>query len=317
MRSKLIGAALLALTLIGGAFTSCSKPQTAWITDFEAAKTETKKQRKDLLIVFTGSDWNDESKALIADVFTADFFKKAAKDYVLCNIDVVQDEKVMPKDTIDANYKLATKYNVQAMPTFVLLTPEGDLYANAALTEEAKTLDGLMTYLGGYKDARKKLVDLKNKVKSSSGANKAKAIDAFLEVIDSSQRESYGEMIRQVPSLDKDNKAGLRGKYQLQVAYLDAIALYQKGSMTEAGDCFIKLAEEATLDPGQSQEAWYMGAYMYALSGTADNAKVVGWLEKAVAADPKNPGATQIQATIDQLKATPASTPAAKGAAKK
>jgi len=124
-------------------------------------------------------------------------------------------------------------------------------------------------------------------------------------------------MIRQVPSLDKDNKAGLRGKYQLQVAYLDAIALYQKGSMTEAGDCFIKLAEEATLDPGQSQEAWYMGAYMYALSGTADNAKVVGWLEKAVAADPKNPGATQIQATIDQLKATPASTPAAKGAAKK
>ena len=70
-----------------------AKPQTAWITDIETAKTTSQKTKKDLLVVFTGSDWNDPSKQLVKDVFTGDFFKKGSKKFVLCNIDIVQGRK--------------------------------------------------------------------------------------------------------------------------------------------------------------------------------------------------------------------------------
>jgi thioredoxin-related protein len=294
-----LAAAIIAL------FASCAKPQTTWITNLDEAKTASAKQKKDLLIVFTGSDWNDPSKALIQDVFTKDFFKKETKKFVLANVDIVQDETKMDKTALEANYKAATAYGVQSLPSFVLVTPDGDVYATTTTTDDTKTLDAVVKYLDTFKDARKKLVDLKKKIGSTKGADKAKAIDLFVEAVQPSQREHYGDLIRQVPDLDADGKAGLKGKYQLQVAYLDAVTLYQAKKLTEAGDCFLKLAEGTTLNAAQTQEAWYMGAYMYAMSGSVENDKVLEWLEKAIAADPQNPGAEQITQTIEQIKKNP------------
>ncbi len=302
MNKKIAIIAAAAFALLAG----CSKPQTAWIADFEEAKAASQKTGKDLLIAFTGSDWNDPSKELLASTFTADFFKKASKTYVLCNIDIVQDEKLMDKAKLEKNYSVATKYGVQALPFIALLTHEGDLYGAAATDDACKTTAGLFTFLDGFKDARKKMVDLKKAIKTSKGIERAKNIDTFLEAVQASQRENYDLMIREIPNLDADGKAGLKGKYLLQIAYLDAIKLYQAGKLVEAGDCFLGLTGDGTsLDAAQLQEAWYMGAYMNAMSGKVDNAKVIEWLEKAIASDPTNPGSKQIQATIDQIKTQP------------
>jgi hypothetical protein len=302
MNKKIALIAAAALVLLAG----CSKPQTAWIADFEEAKAASQKTKKDLLIAFTGSDWNDPSKELLASTFTADFFKKASKTYVLCNIDIVQDEKLMDKAKLEKNYSVATKYGVQALPYIALLTHEGDLYGAAATDDSCKTTAGLFTFLDGFKDARKKMVDLKKAIKTSKGVERAKNIDTFLEAVQASQRENYDLMIREVPNLDADGKAGLKGKYLLQIAYLDAIKLYQAGKLVEAGDCFLGLTGDGTsLGAAQLQEAWYMGAYMNAMSGKVDNAKVIEWLEKAIACDPTNPGSKQIQATIEQIKTQP------------
>ena len=307
MKKQLVVLMALATLLLAG----CAKPQTAWITDLDTAKVDAQKSKKDLLLVFTGSDWNDPSKDLIAKVFTADFFKRGTKTYVMCNIDIVQDKKLMDATILEKNYGLATKYGVQELPFVALITSEGDVYAASSITDQSKTIDGFFNFLGTFKDARTKMITLKKAIKTSKGAEKAKNIDAFLAVVNPSQRESYANIIREVPGLDADGKAGLKGKYQLQVAYLDAIALYKDKKLTEAGDCFIKLTDEKTLNAAQTQEAWYMGAYMYAMSGTVDSTKVIEWLEKAIAADPENPGSAQIKATIEQLKANPQKVPAA------
>jgi hypothetical protein len=286
------------------------KPQTAWITDIQAAQNASQKTKKDLLVVFTGSDFNDPSKELISKVFTADFFKKGSKKYVLCNIDIVQDEKLMDKNVLDMNYKLVSSYGVQNLPTFILQTSEGDLYASSSSTDKTGTVDGFYAFLDTFKDARKNIVTLKNKIKTTKGAEKAIAIDKFLEAIDPSRREKYAEMIRLVPELATGDAANLKGKYQLQVAYLDAIDLYQNSKIVEAGDLFLKLAEAGTLNPAQTQEAWYMGAYMNAMSGKSDNAKILEWLQKAIDADPTNAGSAQIKDTIEQIKTTQAKKPA-------
>lgn len=309
MNKKLLAlAALAALVLVG-----CSKPQTAWITDIEAAKTESQKTKKDLMVVFTGSDWNDPSKEMIANVFTDEFFKKGTKKYVMCNIDIVQDETLMDADTLNAHYTIATDYGVQTLPTVTLQTSEGDIYAAITPADESKTIDGFYTNLDTFKDARKSLVDMKKKIKSSKGADKAKAIDAFIETIDSTRREKYSDLIRSVPELATGDAADLKGKYQLQIAYLDAMAFYKEGNLAEAGNLFINLAGQEGLTPAQYQESWYMGAYMHAMSGLIGNDQVVAWLQKAYDADPQNDGAASIQATIDQLKANPVpDAPAAK-----
>jgi hypothetical protein len=302
MKKKFAIVAAALVVLLAG----CTKPQTAWITDFDEAKATSQKTKKDLLIAFTGSDWNDPSKALITGTFTKDFFKRASKTYVLCNIDIVQDEKLMDKAKLEKNYGIATKYGVQALPFVALLTHEGDLYGAAATDDTCKTTDGFFKFLDTFKDARKKMVDLKKEIKAAKGAERAKKIDTFLESVKPTQRENYELMIREVPTLDADGKAGLKGKYQLQIAYLDAIKLYQAGKLVEAGDCFLKLTADGTsLNGAQLQEAWYMGAYMNAMSGKVDNAKVIEWLEKAIAADPNNAGTAQIKATIEQIKAQP------------
>ncbi len=294
-------AALLAVLFAG-----CAKAQTTWITDLDTAQATAAKAKKDLLIVFTGSDWNDPSKELVTNVFTDDFFRKGSKDYVLCNIDIVQDETLMDKALIEANYASASSYGVQELPYVVLQTAEGDVYAASGTGETAGTLDGFFTHLASFKETRDKLVSLKKNINNSKGAERAVNIDLFIEAVDPSRRESYAALIREVPTLDADGKAGLKGKYELQAAYLDAVALYQAQKMTEAGEIFLRLAGGGSLNGAQMQEAWYMGAYMYAMSGTVENAKVIEWLEKAIAADPDNAGTTQIKATIEQIKTAPA-----------
>lgn len=298
---------------------SCSKPQTAWITDVDAARALSQKEKKDLMIVFTGSDWNDQSKSLIANAFAKDFFKKGSKKFVLCNIDIVQNEKAMDANTLNSNYKVATNYGVQSLPFVVLQTSDGDVYASKQPDDKVKDTESFLAFTDTFKQARTHLVDMKKKIKSSKGAEKAKAIDAFIESVEPARREQYADLIRQVPGLDADGKANLKGKYQLQIAYIDAIKLYEQGKMTEAGDMFIKLADGDSLNAAQKQEAWYMGAYMNAMSGSVDNAKIIEWLQKAIDSDPKNPGAAQITATIEQLKnpKVPAKAGAAAAAAKK
>lgn len=281
----------------------CAKAQTAWVTDYDEAKETAAKTKKDIMLVFTGSDWNDPSKALVTSVFTEEFFAKGTKNYVMCNIDIVQDETLMSAEQSEKNYQVASDFGVQALPYVVLLTNEGDMYASAATAEDLTTLDGYYAFLDTFADAKTKLVDLKKKIASSKGTERAKNIDTFIESMDASQRQNYADMIREVPALDPDNAEGLREKYLLQVAYLDAVDLYQQQKLVEAGDIFLNLAETGSLNAAHTQEAYYMGAYMNAMSGSTDNDKVIAWLEKAIAADPENPGSEQIQATIEQIRA--------------
>jgi hypothetical protein len=299
-KGYLLLAAFLAVLLAG-----CSKPQTAWITSVDSAKADAAKYRKDTLIVFTGSDWNDPSKDMITKVFTPEFFKKASRHFVLCNIDIVQDEKLMDKALLETNYTIATEYGVQTLPSFMLLTPQGDVYATGTPTDKTGTLEGFMAYLDTFKDARKKIVDLRKKIDASKGSDKATAIDQFLEAIPPVQRTNYGDFIRQVPELDKDGKAGLKGKYQFQTAWLEANELFKEKKFQEAGDYFVKFVENNTLEPSQAQQSLFMGAYLYAMTGAVDNAKIIALLEKAIAADPQSADVQQIKATIEQIKATP------------
>lgn len=285
------------------ALASCAKPQTAWITDIDEATALATKTKKPLLIVLTGSDWNEESKALSTNVFTDEFFKAGTSKYVLCNLDILEDDSAVDQAIAERNFKAAEALGVTGIPTLILLTHLGDVYANVQLEPTLAGPEAFYTIADAHLDNGKKLADLRKKADSAKGVARAKGLDAFLEALAPGQREKYSEMIREIPTLDPDGSAGLKGKYLLQTTYLDAIGLFQSGKVTEAGQSFFALAETGGLTPAQEQEAWYMGAYMYAMSETVDNALVISWLEKALATDPDGPGAANIKSTLEQVRA--------------
>ena len=301
MKKFLVVLAALASIAVAG----CSKPQTAWITDIDAAIKESDKAGKPLLVVFTGSDWSDESRRLIDNVFNADFFKRGTKGFVMCNLDIIQDEASVDPAVLERNYKAVSEYGVQAMPAVVLVTRKGDIYGSANLDETIVDAETFFTLAEGFGEKGKTLLGLRAAIDKSKGVERAKSIDLFIDALVPSQRERYADLMREVIDIDADGSAGLKGKFVLQTTYLDAINLYQQGKLTDAGDSFFRIAKGDFLTAAQKQEAWYMGAYMYAMSESVDNELVISWLEEAIAADPENEGTGQIRATIEQIKTAP------------
>lgn len=279
----------------------CSRGQKTWITDLEAAELLADKNEKDVMLVFTGSDWNDESKHLAENVFTGEFFAKASKKFILCNIDVLRDESLVEQDIREKNYQAASRFAVQQIPSIFLITTEKDVYGVFSTESGNTDLASFFDRVDSFSDKRELLVGLKEKIKNSSGPEKAGFMDQFLEALYPLQRDTYRQYVEEITLIDEDGSAGLGPKYLLQLEYLRAMDLYQEDNMEAAGEGFFTLAKSGKLDPAKKQEALYMGAYMYAMAETVPETRLIEWLEEAIAADPENPGVLQIQTMIDRL----------------
>jgi len=293
---------LLALTVLILLTAGCTPLQKTWITDFEEAKALSEKQDKDLLVVFTGSDWDQPSKDLIAAGFTEPFFAQASRNFVLCNQDIIQDPAKMDEAARDKLYQVMAQFGIQSLPSFALITPEGDAYVIDDFPAELTSPEQVIEFLAQFEENREKLVTAKALIDSSTGVDKARNIDAFMTLLSPFQRENYASLIREVISLDPTNATGLLGKYSLQNAYIIAIEKYQQGDTVAAAETFKALTDTNVLDKAQTQEAWFYTAYLYSMSETLPDSQIIAWLEKAIAADPENPGVPRIRAAIEQIK---------------
>lgn len=96
-----------------------------WITDVPAAKKQAKKEKKIVLMDFTGSDWCGWCKKLDAEVFsTKEFAEYANKNLVLVELDFPSKKK-QSAELKKANAALKQEYKVRGFPTIVALNSEG------------------------------------------------------------------------------------------------------------------------------------------------------------------------------------------------
>jgi thiol:disulfide interchange protein len=84
----------------------------AWSTDFNAAKADAKKSGKLMMVDFNAT-WCGPCQQYKQDVFPTAEFSDAAKDYVLVDID------------IDQQQDLAQKYQVDSIPDIRILDADG------------------------------------------------------------------------------------------------------------------------------------------------------------------------------------------------
>ena len=123
-----------------------------WTTFLEVAKTEAASSNKNILLVFSGSDWCAPCIKLDRTIFQSDVFKaEAEKKWVLLKADFPKKKgNALSETQTESNKKLAEKYNKEGnFPLVVLLDATGKVlgitgYKNVSPTEYVQLLNAMV-----------------------------------------------------------------------------------------------------------------------------------------------------------------------------
>mgnify|MGYP001819415349 CR=1 FL=1 len=112
----------------------------AWQADLGPALEQARREGKDVLVDFTGSDWCGWCTRLHDEVFgRAGFVDAVAGDFVLVALDFPRAGgrawEAMPAALRERNAREARAFGVSGFPTVLLMTPEGVAYARSGYRE--------------------------------------------------------------------------------------------------------------------------------------------------------------------------------------
>jgi thioredoxin-related protein len=122
-----------------------------WKTNFEDAKVQAATENKNIVLVFSGSDWCGPCIKLDKNIWQSDAFKKeSAKKWVLVRADFPKKKANQLSDELtSSNKKLAEKYNKEGnFPLVVVVDSNGKVigktgYANVEPEDYITILHGL------------------------------------------------------------------------------------------------------------------------------------------------------------------------------
>ena len=136
----------LALTALVAALPAHA--EIKWLTDLDEAQKVAAKEKKAILVDFTGSDWCGWCIRLKKEVFNEKAFEIAAKDFVFVELDFPRGKKLAP-EVKAKNEALSKKFNVQGFPTIMLLNAQGEAFAQTGYEEggPANYLKSLAVFL--------------------------------------------------------------------------------------------------------------------------------------------------------------------------
>ena len=102
-------------------------PIEEWTTDLAAARARAAAENKDVLMLFTGSDWCPPCMQLEAEVFSRAPASRLEDDFVPVLFDF-PNGKPQPPELVAANAAAQEAYGVEGYPTVLLTTPDGTRY---------------------------------------------------------------------------------------------------------------------------------------------------------------------------------------------
>ncbi|QEG21297.1 thioredoxin family protein [Mariniblastus fucicola] len=183
-----------------------------WSDDPTSAIKTAAKDNKDLLLLYTGSDWCPPCKKLEQEVFSdEDFYAEAEGDFVFVKFDFLKNSPL--RDEVKKkNEEWARKFGVDSFPTIVLVDPELKPYAFAGYEE-----GGTENFLGMLEESRQVRITRDEKMKAAAeatGDDRARLLD---EALSGMPREIsdvyYSDIIEEIVKLDEDDELGLRTKW--------------------------------------------------------------------------------------------------------
>ena len=103
------------------------KENSDWITNFDLAIKRAKKEKKNILMFFTGSDWCQPCIALKKDFLETNAFDTYADEYVLLYVDIPRNRDLLTAEQLKNNKELAAKYNKRgSVPMLKVVNQDGN-----------------------------------------------------------------------------------------------------------------------------------------------------------------------------------------------
>lgn len=128
MKLKVFVAALCAAMAVSSFAAKVSKSvPKGWIEDFAAAQKTAEKEKKLILLAFSGSDWCGWCVKMDKEVYSdKKFIQKAKNKFVLVMIDSPQNKDILTKLAQRENPKLVSKYSIRGFPCSIVVKANGD-----------------------------------------------------------------------------------------------------------------------------------------------------------------------------------------------
>ena len=293
-------AAAVTLGCLYGLATAARGEDGPWQTNFEAAKTRAKAEKKFLLVDFTGSDWCATCKRLQAEVFDKDQFQnEAPKHFVLVELDYPVNKK-LPGRLKEQNDALKDKYEIRGWPTVLVLDSDGRVVARTGYRPGGP--EGYVKQLAEFLDVYANVLKMRQDLRSSKGPARAKLLDRLVDgyVKLNNPIDELGGWSKEIIALDAGNQAGLRVKHQFRLGMLEYHAMKDGQKLGKAKAALEKALAIDGITAAQKQTC-YMAEGELCFK-QFDLAGVVKCLQRAIEADPKSRDASQAKAMIEQFK---------------
>jgi len=193
---------------------AASVANAQWQTSVNKGAAAAHKDKKDVLLLFTGESWDETSQKLDREIVSKDgFVEEISSDFVLIKLDFPKTRD--PDNANQPRFKWADKFGVTNYPTVVLTDATMKPFAITGYEE-----GGLENYLGmlsEHRRARQIRDDNFAKAEKAEGLAKAKLLDKALSGMDQIIVPIYyADVIEQIVELDPDDALGLRTKWNAE-----------------------------------------------------------------------------------------------------
>ena len=210
-RTWIVVVALAMLTNLTA--TPChATPNDGFTTDMKAAVEEATEQDKDILLLFTGSDWCPPCKKLESEVFSQQEFLDGVSDqFVLVMLDFPKD-KELPQKLKEQNDALAAKFAISGYPTVIMVDKDLKPFAFSGYQD-----GGPANYIKLMTDAKQLRIKRDENLaaaKDKTDNERAKLLDAAITSLSEDVATIYyADIIEEIVKIDEKNTLGLRAKW--------------------------------------------------------------------------------------------------------
>ncbi|MDF1812789.1 MAG: thioredoxin family protein [Verrucomicrobiales bacterium] len=304
MKRFLTHPAIFTILLSTMTFVSAQEKDPVWHTRYKPAVIEAKKENKDLILVFTGSEWIDICKTFESDIISQpEFIDQVTKKFVLLKLEYPENNR-LPKEYAMEYQLLKDAYRVHGFPTVLVTDHQGRPFGmNGYQPISADHYGKILLAMLKGKQIRD---ESKEKAKSLKGVEKAKAlVNAIPSLPGTLSARYYAEEMRQLIASDPNNKTGKVDKFKKQLADVEYSTEMQKLAAEVQYGKMIELTDEYIRD--QKLEGEHLQKALYNKLGIQQKQKnttgVVQTLLEVVAVNPKSRLGKNAQKMLDSLRA--------------
>ncbi len=184
-----------------------------WYEDVAEAIKVGAKEEKDLLILYTGSDWCPPCKKLEDEVLSQeDFLKEIRTGYVLVKLDFPKN-LIQKAEILKQNNEWQEKFGVDGFPTIVLMDSQQRPYGFTGYEEGG--VEGYLGLLEGLRQARIRRDEYLDKAEKAEGHERAKLLDEAMSQLNQEiVSVYYEEFVKEMVELDPEDELGFEDEVE-------------------------------------------------------------------------------------------------------